>query len=110
MEHKHVEHTDPRITVIDPVCGMDIQTSDATASHAYDGNIYFFCSAHCLEKFSKDPAEYLIDKTVTDAVVTGSDIQPGASEKIYTCPMHPEVRQENPGSCPKCGMALETIG
>ncbi len=73
----------------------------ATAKHRveHDGTTYFFCSAGCRTKFAAEPASYLKPKMRPPA-------QPGA---IHTCPMHPEVRQEGPGSCPKCGMALEPL-
>jgi len=85
-------------TVIDPVCGMSVDP--ATTSHrAADGEKdYFFCSAGCRTKFIADPERYLGPKRDPEAAVPGA---------IYTCPMHPQIRQEGPGSCPICGMALE---
>ncbi len=83
---------------VDPVCGM---TGDpATTAHraAHEGQDYFFCSAGCRTKFVAEPDRYLGEKPQLAPVVPGA---------IYTCPMHPEVRQEGPGSCPICGMALE---
>jgi Cu+-exporting ATPase len=84
----------------DPVCGMtvDSQKTQHRATHA--GADYFFCSAGCRTKFEADPARYLAAET--------SPPQPAAPPgTIYTCPMHPEIRQAGPGSCPICGMALE---
>jgi len=85
-------------TVIDPVCGMSVDP--ATTSHgAADGEKdYFFCSAGCRTKFIADPERYLGPKRDPEAAVPGA---------IYTCPMHPQIRQKGPGSCPICGMALE---
>ena len=84
----------------DPVCGMAVDPAK-TAHHAeHDGHAYHFCSAGCLTKFRADPAKYLGPKNT--AVVAAPP--PGA---IYTCPMHPQIRQVGPGSCPICGMALE---
>lgn len=83
-------------TTTDPVCGMKVD-SESRHSVEHAGERYYFCSQRCLEKFQASPAEYL-KPVVADA------IQPTG---IYTCPMHPEVRQTTPGSCPKCGMALE---
>ena len=82
-------------THIDPICGMTV-ADDSPRRFEFDGKTWFFCSDHCLRKFSADPARY------ATPVKTG--VQP---EATYTCPMHPEVRQQGPGTCPKCGMALE---
>jgi Cu+-exporting ATPase len=86
-------------TVKDPVCGMtvDPHTTPHRAEHA--GHPYYFCSAGCRTKFVADPARYL-----SPAAAEAPAAPPGT---IYTCPMHPEVRQVGPGSCPICGMALE---
>ncbi|HVR74045.1 MAG TPA: heavy metal translocating P-type ATPase [Planctomycetota bacterium] len=85
--------------MIDPVCGMDV---DPGTSLKYEtgGQTYYFCCASCLERFRKDPGQYLHPQA-------GSGRAEEKSSRIYTCPMHPEVRQEGPGSCPLCGMALE---
>jgi Cu+-exporting ATPase len=86
-------------TAKDPVCGMSvtIDTAKHTAEHA--GRTYYFCSAGCRVKFAADPARYLADEKPTP--------EPMPEGTIYTCPMHPEVRQVGSGSCPICGMALE---
>ena len=90
--------SDGSATVKDPVCGMTVDP--ATTAHRADhgGKDYFFCSAGCRTRFIADPDRYLTPSTEAGPVVPGV---------IYTCPMHPEVRQEGPGSCPICGMALE---
>ena len=86
-------------TVIDPVCGMTVDPA-RTAHHAHYGNADFhFCSAGCLAKFTAYPDKYLADAPRTEPVAA-----PGA---MWTCPMHPEIRREGPGTCPICGMALE---
>ena len=83
----------------DPVCGMTVDSA-TTAHHAdHEGRDYHFCSAGCRTKFLADPERYLSDGPRVEPEAT-----PGA---IWTCPMHPEVRQEGPGTCPICGMALE---
>ncbi|WP_338467795.1 heavy metal translocating P-type ATPase [Novosphingobium sp. ZN18A2] len=84
-------------TVIDPVCGMTVDPEKSPHHAEHDGTDYHFCSAGCRTKFVADPAKYLSPREPEPVV-------PGA---IYTCPMHPEVRQEGPGTCPICGMALE---
>ncbi|MBI3938912.1 MAG: heavy metal translocating P-type ATPase [Betaproteobacteria bacterium] len=80
----------------DPVCGMQVDEKSAAASSVYQGRAYFFCSEHCRKKFAADPGAYLAPAPVAAA--------PGA---VYICPMDPDVRQDHPGTCPKCGMALE---
>ncbi|MGH8315947.1 MAG: HAD-IC family P-type ATPase, partial [Steroidobacterales bacterium] len=85
---------------IDAVCGMTVPpTSPHTAEHA--GRSYAFCSAGCRTRFVADPARYVDANSIAQPV---KDAAPGT---IYTCPMHPEIRQIGPGTCPKCGMALE---
>src|SRR5574337_865891 len=98
-------HTDDGHRVTDPVCGMrvDPQTSPHRAEHA--GHTYHCCSAGCRGKFVADPARYLATSDDKPAAVT-PEVPAGT---IYTCPMHPEVRQIGPGHCPKCGMALEPL-
>jgi Cu+-exporting ATPase len=85
--------------VKDPVCGMDVDPR--TAKHAAEAGekTYYFCSEGCKNKFVANPASYLGDKPRAAA--------PAPEGTIYTCPMHPEIRQSHPGSCPICGMALE---
>ncbi len=88
-----------KATVVDPVCGMTVDPAK-TAHHAqHDGAEYHFCSAGCLSKFTADPAKYLDAAPRIQAIAA-----PGA---IWTCPMHAQIRQEGPGTCPICGMALE---
>src|SRR6266545_3295619 len=99
--HRHENHDHDRVgdkTYPDPVCGMKV-TADPAKSVSHDGTTYYFCSTRCMERFSADPRRYLEKEKPPG---TG----PGA---IYTCPMHPEVRQVGPGNCPKCGMALEPV-
>jgi P-type Cu+ transporter len=87
-------------SAIGPVCGMTVDPDAAKHRHMRDGQTYYFCSANCREKFVAEPAMYLkIEKTAAGVGVP--------TETIYTCPMHPEIRQEGPGTCPICGMALE---
>jgi len=97
-------------SLIDPVCGMSIS---AEAEHVtkHKGQAYYFCSDRCLQKFKTAPPQYLQSKVESDhghshASVTPADKDVNSSA-IYTCPMHPEIEQQGPGSCPKCGMALE---
>ncbi|WP_316197892.1 MULTISPECIES: heavy metal translocating P-type ATPase [unclassified Bradyrhizobium] len=95
--HGH-DHSDTNAKVLDPVCGMTVDP--ATSKHRFDhrGQTFHFCSAGCRNKFAADPAKYLEKKEPPPEMPAGT---------IYTCPMHPEVRQVGPGSCPICGMALE---
>ena len=85
----------------DPVCGMDVDPAHAEGGSAeHRGTTYWFCNRVCRERFVADPARYL-EPRPTEGPVT--------DRRIYTCPMHPEVRHVGPGSCPKCGMALEPL-
>jgi Cu+-exporting ATPase len=85
----------------DPVCGMSV-TAASQFHREHDGFQYFFCSQSCQSKFQGDPLKY-----ITPAAVVSAAAAPEGS--IYTCPMHPEIRQDHPGNCPKCGMALEPV-
>jgi Cu+-exporting ATPase len=82
----------------DPVCGMSVDPRTAKHRFAYKGEDYFFCSGRCRERFEKEPDKFLQPKAPEPAAAAGA---------VYTCPMHPEVKQIGPGSCPICGMALE---
>jgi Cu+-exporting ATPase len=84
----------------DPVCGMKVtEQSKHRAEHG--GAMFYFCSARCREKFVGDPARYLAP------AAPAIEVPAASAGTIYTCPMHPEVRSDKPGNCPKCGMALE---
>ena len=91
--------------VIDPVCGMKIQPEKAAAKTVYEEKTYHFCSTKCHAKFESNPLAYVGKDREVHAVT--QSITPAKSGNMYTCPMHPEIRQTGPGSCPKCGMALE---
>src|SRR5258706_1480537 len=101
----HHHHHDTAVALetggkaIDPVCGMSVDPKAAKRRAEYGGKPYYFCSAGCKTKFDADPSRYL----------EPSDVQaePVPEGTIYTCPMHPQIRQIGPGSCPICGMALE---
>jgi Cu+-exporting ATPase len=86
-------------SAIDPVCGMSVDPHTTPHRHTHQGHPYYFCSARCRTKFAADPARFL-----SPAAATATPVKAGA---IYTCPMHPEIRQVGPGACPICGMALE---
>ncbi len=98
---------------IDPVCGMTVDPVTAVHRHLYEGQDYYFCSASCLKRFSADPGKFLGAKPATvshgHAAHRASKASPASADAIYTCPMHPEIRQVGPGSCPICGMALEPV-
>jgi Cu+-exporting ATPase len=101
-DHKHAQDrggsgATSTTTVTDPVCGMRVDPA-TTAHHAqHDGAEFHFCSARCRERFVADPEKFL----------SPSDPEPVAAGTTYTCPMHPQIRQQGPGTCPICGMALE---
>ena len=129
MEHKHhssmtaAEATSALAT--DPVCGMSVDPATAKHKAEHGGETFFFCSAGCREKFVAEPAKYLgtvgeVDSPSKDGRPSGRPLdragrahrarlqrQNPAAGTIYTCPMHPQIRQGHPGNCPICGMALE---
>ena len=99
--HEMVRHGEmvatPQGEFIDPVCGMSVAPETAAGSFEHNGETYYFCSTGCLNKFKADPQKYLEPRSQEDLP---QDVE-------YTCPMHPEIVQIGPGSCPICGMALE---
>jgi Cu+-exporting ATPase len=115
-------------SAIDPVCGMTVDPAHAAASYELDGTTYYFCAVRCKERFAADPGSFLSNSPPVlggvaaasadgvvradgvvhaDGVVRPSQIPNPQSQIEYTCPMHPEIVQIGPGSCPICGMALE---
>ncbi len=98
--HDKTSAKDHDKAIKDPVCGMTVDPQSAKFSAPHAGKTFYFCSAGCHKKFTADPESYLdADRS--------ADSGDQDSNAIYLCPMHPEVRQRGPGSCPKCGMALE---
>ena len=104
--HDHAAHahggqkTPAGAAAIDPVCGMNVDPRATPHRHEHHGHTYYFCSAGCRSKFAADPAKYLRS--------TAADTERSIpADTIYTCPMHPQIRQVGPGHCPICGMALE---
>ena len=97
-EHETIGHSE----VVDPVCGMTIDPADSVGEVEHRGHTYYFCNQSCLDQFTADPERFLDDQRRT--AVTQADMG-----REYTCPMDPEVRQQGPGACPKCGMALEPV-
>ena len=96
----------------DPVCGMTVDPESAAAQEDYQGKTWYFCSEHCHSKFQADPEVYTKpeqDHKHGNEPATGTCAEGtcNAGSTIYTCPMHPEIEQQGPGACPKCGMALE---
>jgi Cu+-exporting ATPase len=109
MEHKHhlpTGQANPLSALVkDPVCGMAVDPATAKHKAEHGGTTYYFCSTGCHDKFVAEPARFLAASTGTPPPT------PAPSGAIYTCPMHPQVRQAGPGNCPICGMTLapETI-
>jgi len=89
--------------VVDPVCGMTIDPARAAGSSRYGGQTVYFCSPGCKAKFDANPAAYSGEAKPAAAIASG----PVPAGTAYTCPMHPEIVRDGPGSCPICGMALE---
>ena len=102
MEHHKSDccHHQDEKPLKDPVCGMSV-TAESPHYFEYEGLTYYFCGAGCRTKFSADPERYLA------ADKDNAEDDPNAATTWYICPMDPEVRQLGPGTCPKCGMALE---
>ena len=88
-------------SVIDPVCGMTVQPETAAAKTVYQQKTWYFCSSRCHARFTADPAAYLSNERETPVAAKGA--------AQYTCPMHPQIVRNVPGSCPICGMALEAL-
>jgi Cu+-exporting ATPase len=132
----HKSDAEKPSAAIDPVCGMTVDPDSAAGSYEYEGRTYYFCSTHCLHKFRDDPERFLnqpamsmmvqpvgiqrasaqetaknpvATTTSTGLPVWGPRSAPGSDKITYTCPMHPELRRNMSGSCPKCGMALEPV-
>src|SRR5213592_352694 len=84
---------------VDPVCGMTVDSDTAAGTVHHNGTAYYFCSPGCVERFTASPDTFLTPLTP----VAPADTR----DRTYVCPMDPEVRQQGPGACPKCGMALE---
>lgn len=98
--HAHGAAETKQLTVKDPVCGMGVDPHTAKHRAEHEGHPNYFCSDGCREKFVADPAKYLNK---------AEGAEPVDQNAIYTCPMHPEIRQVGPGSCPICGMGLEPL-
>lgn len=95
----HDQQTQEQNSVKDPVCGMSVDTDTAKHQSDHKGKTWYFCSSGCQSKFDKDPEKYISEKT--------EPTEQAAPGTLFTCPMHPEIRQQGPGDCPICGMALE---
>jgi P-type Cu+ transporter len=93
-------------SAIDPVCGMSVDPNNAAGSYEYEGTTYFFCNKSCLHRFQQAPDSFIAGEPEP---APARQVESAAESNTYTCPMHPEVRQMGPGSCPKCGMALEPL-
>jgi Cu+-exporting ATPase len=106
--HDHGKsHEPPAVArAIDPVCGMSVDTTAGKPTHVHAGTTYHFCCSGCRSKFAADPAHYL-DKSPSERTAPP---KPAPAGTKYTCPMHPEIVRDGPGTCPICGMALEPMG
>lgn len=105
-DHTHHQHGNEKSGMRDPVCGMTVDPATAKHRLTHEGQDYYFCGARCLEKFSADPGAYLSPSAERHPAAT-----PAPDGKTrWTCPMHPQIVRDAPGSCPICGMALEPMG
>ncbi len=91
----------------DPVCGMEVCPDEGSPHTAFHGTDYYFCSDTCRRKFRDDPEAYADGGRANGGKPRGEKQEKPGESDLYTCPMHPEVEQRDPGSCPKCGMDLE---
>jgi YHS domain-containing protein len=91
----------------DPVCGMSVDPRRSQLAFEHGGRRYLFCSAGCLDRFRTSPGSFLSTPSVPARESHPASDAARSTKGLYTCPMHPEVRQAGPGACPKCGMALE---
>ncbi|MFC3327285.1 heavy metal translocating P-type ATPase [Mesorhizobium cantuariense] len=98
---KFVAEPEKFLTATDPVCGMSVDRATARHFARHEGQGFHFCSAACQAKFEAEPQKYLGDRPAPQPMPKGTQ---------YTCPMHPEIIRDKPGSCPICGMALEPMG
>jgi Cu+-exporting ATPase len=98
---KFIKQPEEFVTAVDPVCGMAVERATAANFMRHEGKGFYFCSAGCKGKFEAEPAKYLGDRPAPEPMPKGTQ---------YTCPMHPEIVRDKPGSCPICGMALEPMG
>jgi Cu+-exporting ATPase len=110
--HPQAHHHPPEVpesdSLKDPVCDMTVTAgSEHRVEHA--GRPYYFCSAKCRTQFVAEPARYARDAAVPADAQAAAEQPPAAAGTVYTCPMHPEIRQDHPGNCPKCGMTLEPV-
>lgn len=107
MEHQHAAHshgknvTASEGSAIDPVCGMTVEIKTAKHIAEHNSHNYYFCGAGCKTKFIANPSRYL--------EASAKEVEPVIEGAIYTCPMHPQIQQVGPGTCPICGMALEPM-
>lgn len=99
-QQKFVANPDAYRTAKDPVCGMTVERATAAYMSKHEGQRFYFCSSSCQSKFDAAPSAYLGDQPAPEPMPAGTQ---------YTCPMHPEIIEDTPGDCPKCGMALEPM-
>ncbi|MCB2181288.1 MAG: cadmium-translocating P-type ATPase [Desulfobulbaceae bacterium] len=116
--HEHSQKHGETKNFVDPVCGMSTEDESAFSGYEYKGTTYYFCSDHCLAKFKENPGDYGAGESKSCCHGTSGthadrsaakEVKPSLKSRTYTCPMHPEVVQEGPGTCPKCGMGLEPL-
>jgi YHS domain-containing protein len=104
-DEQHQPTSTERSSLKDPVCGMMV-SEQSRHKVEHNGKGFYFCSSHCLARFNAEPDKYT--RLSTQAKVS-SKAPSAQAAKVYTCPMHPQIRQDHPGDCPKCGMALEPV-
>ncbi len=113
------ERPNPRFAILgaegkekDPVCGMLVSPEKAAGKFDYQGKTYYFCCTRCAKRFAADPEKFLAapgTARMEPNASSAANRQPARKGIRYTCPMDPEIVQIGPGTCPKCGMALEPM-
>ena len=110
-DHEHAAAAPAVAVTTDPVCGMVVHPDESPHRHEHGGTTHYFCSARCLDRFKAAPDSYASPRSGGAAAARPTKSAPsGPSDGIiWTCPMHPEIRRDAPGTCPICGMALEPL-
>jgi Cu+-exporting ATPase len=115
LQHNPLQVLGAGVSEKDPVCGMTVDPLRAAGKQQHAGTTYYFCSARCAERFAREPAKFLAIPGSSGMVETRAANPAGemradaVKSAMYTCPMHPQIVQVGPGSCPICGMALEPV-
>jgi Cu+-exporting ATPase len=115
LQHNPLQIVGGGVRAKDPVCGMTVDPLRAAGKQQHAGTTYYFCSARCAERFAREPEKFLAapGSSGMDEIRASNPAREMRADAVksamYTCPMHPQIVQVGPGSCPICGMALEPV-